>query len=1087
MVLRSLPFFSLLGCFMSMVAAEDSVVDYPPDPRAVKSGLYIKVRPGAEEAKVAFTVREPSGVARENWPVRGAIPLYRGELSDPSRIRLLDAGGKEIPVQGLATAFWPERTIRFLCIDFLTTLKPNEEKQFTLEYGSKVTPKSATALKVDGPGDAGNVSVNTGKLVLEFKPGASFLAWQVPGGGKRPITGRAMVAKSDKGNDATAHGLVVDTVSITEQGPVQATVHLLGHYGTQKADAPSSDDKAWRYPVSMFFRVYGDTAHVYVEHTFGYNGNEHSDFVQSYGLNIATGLAGGTFQYGPDESTAARSALGVRLNQFAHDQWVLSGKESASGKRFGGWAAVSKGKQRVTVALREAWQNWPVAIRAEPNGDLFYEILGEKEGRALDLRYEATDKRTFIKSHSMYVGEGLSTYYMGSDVKTHGRAKGIRKIHELMLDFGSSSKPEALGKAHQDPLAPWAGATRFADTKVMGHIAVYDDPKWDFVKEYYSVLLDCLPVAHEAKGLYGWVDWGDLPMFNRARDGSFKLLMEGGVGWSNGERAMAAYLYHYAAGGGRRFLNLGRAMVHHTIGIDVEHEGGDIIKNYYTMIGTYHRHNQVHWRHDGAGSTRQGGYRGWHNYYWLTGDPEVGRLALKMGIDAPSQQIPWLICDYQSTASQSLAHWCWITSGDWKHARFHRGLCRLWEICGEEGRPIKGGWYGIKITNHEPSGFKLAGKGPLGGYWMTYGGDDLVAEWASLTGDPHAVNALLLQGRLHKGGGAVYHSPEAMYMALAYLHPRHPKLKGYLEKRLWMTPGLKAFRDGKRKSREHYDSAGQWSGLGSYCFGKNGFSIYAAQAVEVLYTLHALKHLAGDPPVSLTLPELKLPGLVSVPKGKQTCDLKVDGRTTVSNPETIAAYQWSVDGKPAATTAEATLKLDLGLHRVGLALTDKDGVKVRSEAPIIVNPEGLYRFKFGGGPDSFLDGNRLYDASRGFGWDRRLASNQITENKATIWKEKAKGCGFLFLWRQVVFQLKVPPGKYRVEIGGAEKWQMKQAPVSLQGKVVVAGKQSNSRGVVWSYSGDVTVGTDGMIKVQFDRGKTGALGIVSYVIAQRMD
>ncbi|KKL48482.1 hypothetical protein LCGC14_2325080, partial [marine sediment metagenome] len=138
-----------------------SPVTWKPDPRAVASGLYIVPRPPAKRERVVFTVTEPSGVARVNWPVRGGIPLHRGELADAGRIRLLDASGKEIPVQGKATAFWPERTIRFLCIDFLATLKAGEERQYTLEYGQAVRPKVASRLKVTAARPAGAVTVST--------------------------------------------------------------------------------------------------------------------------------------------------------------------------------------------------------------------------------------------------------------------------------------------------------------------------------------------------------------------------------------------------------------------------------------------------------------------------------------------------------------------------------------------------------------------------------------------------------------------------------------------------------------------------------------------------------------------------------------------------------------------------------------------------------------------------------------------------------------------------------------------------------------------------------------------------------------
>jgi len=73
------------------------VVTWRPDERAVKSGLYIAPRPPAARQRVSFTVAEPSGVPRRDWPVRGAIPPYRGELAEAAKIHLLDEAGNLEP------------------------------------------------------------------------------------------------------------------------------------------------------------------------------------------------------------------------------------------------------------------------------------------------------------------------------------------------------------------------------------------------------------------------------------------------------------------------------------------------------------------------------------------------------------------------------------------------------------------------------------------------------------------------------------------------------------------------------------------------------------------------------------------------------------------------------------------------------------------------------------------------------------------------------------------------------------------------------------------------------------------------------
>jgi len=346
------------------------------------------------------------------------------------------------------------------------------------------------------------------------------------------------------------------------------------------------------------------------------------------------------------------------------------------------------------------------------------------------------------------------------------------------------------------------------------------------------------------------VDWGDVPMCAQPKDGKFGLPFAGGVGWSNGERALAPYLYLYAAGGRRKLLDMPRPYVHHTLGIDTEHRGGEY------RHGNYHRHDQVHWRERNPQTPRQSGYRAWHVYHWLTGDPEVRRLALSAGIDAEAYRHNMdlraetknatLKLGGNLSAVHHLANMCWMTTGDWRYARAHHAIAAFTARQREQGRGIAWGTP-ITVAGGEPKEIVLGKPGGLAGYWFTYGADDLLLDWVSLTGDPAAVRAILAEGKIHSGAYSSYHSPEAFYLALAYLDPKHPKLKSFLNRRLWMTPNLRRFRDAKRKAPDAYTSAEHWHGFGTSLYGKNGFSIWAAQGLEALHTILAMERLGIEP------------------------------------------------------------------------------------------------------------------------------------------------------------------------------------------------------------------------------------------------
>jgi hypothetical protein len=1081
-----------------------SPVTWKPDPRAVKSGLYIEPKQAVKKASVPFTVKEPDGIARKHWPVRGSIPLFRGELADAAHVRLVDSKGTEVPVQAIATAFWPEKTVRFLCLDFLTDLAANEEATFTVEYGSEVSKFNDKAMVKS---EKGGCEIATANNIYIFTVAPAFLQVRNDKAKRTvgPITGEVRVAKDEKGASAQTMPLTVEKIEIIERGPVQTTVHVVGHYGDQKSAITDwSMDKGylptfrgatmshdyWRYPVSLHFRIYQNSDQVYLEHCFGYNGNEYADFVQSYSLKIPTGMKDGSFVYGPDDTKQATAPLGVRLNQTAHDKWTLTGKAQAEGRRFGGWGAITTKGWTVGAALRDGWQNWPAAIRADENGDLVCELFGEKPDAALDLRYKNPDG-TFHKSHSMYNGEKIDTYY--TNVDAHGRAAGLCKIQEVLLTFSSEEqKLSEVARAHQKLLLPWPGSKRYKDTRAMGLVSVFENDRWDHIRQYYKIFLSIMPVFHEANGIYGWVDWGDVPMIDGAKDGKFVLDLGGAYGWSNGERALCTFFYQYIATGERFFIDTGRPMVHHCMGIDTEHEGGDY------PHGSYARHDQAHWREWDPIECRQGGYRGWHNWAWLTGDPEVRRLAISAGIDAASNRRNMDVADPNEavlkiadnmTANHLLATMCWISTGNSRYARAHHAISQATEHYASLGQQIP---YLYEL--HVPKSGEIdvntlppSVSGGQSGYWYTYGGDDLLLDWIMLTGDTSAVNALLQEGRTTVpgiGNYALYHQPEALLLGIAYLEPTNPGILNALNHRLTLVPALHYFARDKLKAPASYANANDWERHSVAYYQKNGWSIFGCMAQEALHIMAAIEHLESKPAPLLSIPLLQLPPIVSAREGKDTALLEIDGSKTIGTPDEIKDYTWFVNGKQVATGPNAKLEVPVGPVIVKLLLTAKDGLKLQSQRALNVLPSGEWKYSFGGGPGGFLDGNTNFNESLGYGWSNpEIPWNAYTTNAPYNDPEHNQGCGFLCLWRTVDFLIKVPAGEYTLEMGAGAKSDFKLIPPTGINGVAIEAKPGSAP-FSWTWTGPAKPDDKGLIHVNFVRNGESYPGI-SYMIVRK--
>ncbi|ETW94322.1 MAG: hypothetical protein ETSY1_35425 [Candidatus Entotheonella factor] len=828
-----------------------------PSAEARRSPLYIAPVPAAAHERVTFTITEREGVNRQLAPVRGGLPFRRGELTDPSHIRLLDAQGRERPVQGLATSYWPEGTVRWLCIDFTTDIKAGQTQSFTLAYGTDVRTTSRSSLKVHQRQRAGAVDINTGDLRLAFEPGAGFAHVIAADGmgGKRTIQGRLDLSDAD-GRPAATLPLQITAVRLVEHGPVQATVYLEGRYGKQtvrrsfpkRGHLPPRNQTSPKFAFHGHVRVYGDSTRLDVIHAFGYNGEESRDFVKRYGLILPVEIGRETtLIYGGERGRAVRTPLHNRLTlvQGGHSQWVLEGDAQATGKRFGGWAALQHagGRHYTTIALRHAWQQWPVTLEAlAAEGALALYVYGAPKDEFLDLRYEGD---FFGKSKSMYVGQELSAYYDGD---RKGKAAGLLKISELAIDLARD--PEGVGRGVHQPLTPIVEPARIAATKALGHIGTYAGARAaglraDHMKRWAEALLQFPVIQHEANGLYGWVDWPDQADCKKSVDGRFQLMMRGGVGWTNGERASLAYYYHFAAGGAEKYLHLGHAMSLHNIGIDLEHPGGEMYP------GTPHRHNQVHW--NSPGSERQAAVRAWLVDYWMTGHPEIRRILfdLYLPLHRPASgngPDPVLVA-YRGGAENYPNLMAYLTDRDPIWIKHHKGIDWATYEAVSQGQTLPKGRYKGGMMTWKNGYIKLQNTRPgkLQGYWLTYGSDDRLTDYASLFGYEVTLKALRAFGDSFLGKGNTapklnrYHSPEYGYTGY-YLLTRNQRVLQELSKR-WQkerrsTPGKPLVWD----SYGVQGTAEQWHKLTKKGYGKNGFKIQAANIVENILGFAAFEH-----------------------------------------------------------------------------------------------------------------------------------------------------------------------------------------------------------------------------------------------------
>lgn len=129
--------------------------------------------PSAQQAgQRVFHVRETAGIRRTEYPVSVRLQLPRGALADATQTRLT-TNSAEVPAQFSASTAWDDGSVRALDVDFNTSLNPEEDRRFELQFGPGTT---AAPLQVRGltvTEEAGRVVV--GNLAFS-KSGSPFLA-----------------------------------------------------------------------------------------------------------------------------------------------------------------------------------------------------------------------------------------------------------------------------------------------------------------------------------------------------------------------------------------------------------------------------------------------------------------------------------------------------------------------------------------------------------------------------------------------------------------------------------------------------------------------------------------------------------------------------------------------------------------------------------------------------------------------------------------------------------------------------------------------------------------------------------------------
>lgn len=587
-------------------------------------GCWLVAHSSAIAADVAFTVTEPAGVIRVDWPVTSGIPLACGEVHDPEQIALFDDQGQERPLQCDVLARWPDGSIRWLLLDFQTGLAASETRRFTVRTGDGVQ-RSAVAGPIEVSQTDTAIVMSTGPLSLRLSPREFRLFDQV----RLDLDGDGMCEADEQITRSEVAGIVLTApdgevfqadqgparIVVEESGPLRACVRIEGSHH-------SRTNRLFRYIVRL--HAFRGKPYVKVHYTFL---NDHQTELMSKikSLSLYVGLAR---KVSPQNLLNRQSVINGRLLQVDDERCEID--RAALGSRGAGWAAISNEHYGAAVGIREFWQNWPKGFDVSPGlmsvGLLPEFAAGTYDGKPLTEECQ----------HSFYLRNGEYSFKIG-----------VSRTQELWANF-FPGRPDAdqldeFFRATEQPLIAQCSPERIAATQVLGNTPPADPERFHgydlLVEEMFDEHLRDRTRLREF-GLLNYGDW-----YNTNWDS-----------WGNLEYDTSRIWFtQYHRSGDRRYFDRAEQAARHYLDVDIVHAVNPEVQAYPGSIdirpgqawahsightgGYYARWVKDHYEADAPlkqhGAPQVGFWDHGHvwiggvfDYYFLTGDRRARDVAL---------------------------------------------------------------------------------------------------------------------------------------------------------------------------------------------------------------------------------------------------------------------------------------------------------------------------------------------------------------------------------------------------------------------------------------------------------------------------
>lgn len=474
--------------------------------------------------RIAVPIDMPENVSQPKlWPVTFGVPFPAGALWDANAVRLVDAGGRELPSQREALATWHrEGSIKWLRFDALVT----PGRGLFVEVAAPTADSTPTAaVSVREHGDA--IVVETARARYTLGKGASPVR-EVALNGRRTAwsdgaRGLYVVDQNGRVGRAVAEE---ETAVIEARGPVAACVRFEGWYA-----APDGARMA-RHITRV--ECFAGQPFANVTHTLVITEDTNKVWFKEIGWELAVDPGAGPRGVFNTSRDDWRKSLAVPLvnavpaaTMFQDSHYYFaqhenhfsvlalpSGRKAEKrfeGKEMGDWAMLAGASGGLGVACEESARQHPKEFEFRPDR-VILRLFSNRGGEEIDFRAKTLVKKWDYAN--WYKKDVRKVYWRNQEKKVariESNGVGWAKTHSLLLMPVSSAGEEPAvaraAKLRRDEIFALADPHWIYATRAMGPNHPRDDKQYPEVEKFIEWAFDYWNSRVPAFGHYGFMDY----------------------------------------------------------------------------------------------------------------------------------------------------------------------------------------------------------------------------------------------------------------------------------------------------------------------------------------------------------------------------------------------------------------------------------------------------------------------------------------------------------------------------------------------------------------------------------------------------